>query len=49
MYENHSPRTADEDPTTLVCSGFTVGSTTSVIWVDLSGISSEETKKLVKD
>lgn len=49
MYENHSPRTADEDPTTLVCSGFTVGSTTSVIWVDLSGISSEETKKVVKD
>ncbi len=49
MYENHSPRTTDEDPTTLVCSGFTVGSTTSVIWVDLSGISSEETKKLVKD
>lgn len=49
MYENHSPRTADEDPTTLICSGFTVGSTTSVIWVDLSGISSEETKKLVKD
>ena len=49
MYENHSPRTSDEAPTTLVCSGFTVGSTTSVIWVDLSGISSEETKKLVKD
>lgn len=49
MYENHSPRTADEDPTTLVCSGFTVGSTTSVIWVDLSDISSEETKKVVKD
>ena len=49
MYENHSPRTSDEAPTTLVCSGFTVGSTTSVIWVDLSGINSEETKKLVKD
>lgn len=49
MYENHSPRTADEDPTTLVCSGFTVGSTTSVIWVDLSNISKESDKQVVKD
>ena len=46
MYENHSPRTADEDPTTLVCSGFTVGSTTSVIWVDLSNISKESDKQV---
>lgn len=49
MYENHSPRTADEDPATLVCSGFTVGSTTSVIWVDLSNISKESDKQVVKD
>lgn len=49
MYENHSPRTTDEDPTTLVCSGFTVGSTTSVIWVDLSNISKESDKQVVKD
>lgn len=49
MYENHSPRTADEDPTTLVCSGFTVGSTTSVIWVDLSNINKESDKQVVKD
>ena len=48
MYENHSPRTADEDPTTLVCSGFTVGSTTSVIWVSLKGLSDSDKKK-VKD
>lgn len=49
MYENHSPRTDDEDPTTLVCSGFTVGSTTSVIWVDLSGISKESDRQAIKD
>gem|GEM_PF-4656584 len=49
MYENHSPRTAEEDPTTLVCSGFTVGSTTSVIWVNLDKNLSDSEKKKVKD
>lgn len=49
MYENHSPREKDELPITQVCSGFTVGSTTSVIWVDLSGLESEEKKQKVKD
>ena len=48
MYENHCPRTPDEDPTTPVCSGFTVGSTTSVIWVDLKGLS-DTAKKEVTD
>ena len=49
MYENHSPRLETELPTTQICSGFTVGSTTSVIWVDLSGLSTEEEKQKVKD
>lgn len=48
MYENHSPRIEDENPSTLVCSGFTVGSTTSVIWVSLKGLS-ESQKKSVTD
>lgn len=49
MYENHSPRIGNELPITQVCSGFTVGSTTSVIWVDLSKVGTEEKKQEIKD
>lgn len=49
MYENHSPRVNQELPITQVCTGFSVGSTTSVIWVDLSGITDDATKQEIKD